>query len=274
VSRTDTSTRAYAAAEGGLERALALSENEYVGMLARNFTNCPSGMIEPAVNPVNPTYSGEELPLGLDPRDAGCMVTFTSEGDNIGSRARIYAVEFTENAPGEYWFSLDTTAVKEVRLEGYSGTSVDLCWDNITNTALYYVLYTSNGTFSKGGLYRDGSFVNSLFLKTDNTSGDSFTPVTSGDGNHGGCQTISTLVGSDPAYGIRIHALYDSSLIAVKPESGYELPVQGYKIKSIGEIFDGNDVIESKLVEVYKSFSYLPSFFDYNIYATGSIYND
>jgi hypothetical protein len=80
------------------------------------------------------------------------------------------------------------------------------------------------------------------------------------------CETVSLV--NNSSYGLRIKVLYNGSKVAVFPTSG-DLPTQGYKLTSIGEIVTGEGSEEKATVIVHKSFPFAADIFDYGIYTPG-----
>ena len=239
--------RLIAAAEGGIEAALVQDEN-VLSTYAAKLSN---------------TYCGSAgmtlINGGTD--DKKCLLTFPSGSDPIKSQAIVDVTEFSTNGvPGQqpnYWFELNPGDVKEVRLSGGTGT-VQLCWDNV-NTAIYYISYTSSGKTARGGLIAGG------FTNTADTSGFTAGGTSSANG-YAYCKTVAMVTGG--VVGLRIKPLYEPAKIAVFSPT---LPLQGYQIISRGELTQEGQAKTTKTITVYRSYSYLPSSFDYAIYSNGAL---
>lgn len=251
TSRTDTSARAYAAAEGGIERLLALTDSS-LSNLANPTPNCASAGFEDGTN-------------------GFCILKYDPvAGDSITSVAelKVEVFNYNDDADSYYRFTLDNGFTKEVALfsngvQYPNNRPVTICWSN-PKAALYYYSYNSSGVMSKGALR--SSTNDTVFPNYPDTSSDGFLL-----GNTPGifpyCRQI-TLVTTP--YGLRIRALYDQTEVGVFPSA--ELPIQGYRLISNGKILQQSEVRETKMVRVYRSLPYMPSFFDSAIYsATGQI---
>ena len=238
ITRTDTAQRVLAAAEGGVERLLVQPEL-FLEELERDTPDC--------------------TPVGTLAEDGNCLIEFAPSGtDKVYAQALVDAQKFSLNSDDHYWFNLEPGFVKEVNLEGYTG-SIDICWNN-TDTAIYYSSYNDSCGVEKGGS------AHSAFPNFSDISG--FDETASGNDEYSACETISLISGTE---GLRIRVLYDSAGIGVYPSDIDSFPFQGYKITSKGKLSVDNEVVDVKTIYVYKSFSYAPAFFDYGLYTTGSI---
>jgi hypothetical protein len=192
------------------------------------------------------------------------------EGDLIVSLAelKVEVFNFNDDADSYYRFKLDNGFTKEVALYSkgvqYPNNSpVTICWSNPA-AAIYYFSYNASGDMSKGALRSSTNSV--TFPNYSDTSSDGFI-TGAANGTFPYCREI-TLV-TNP-YGLRIRALYGETEVGVFPSS--DLPIQGYKLISNGKILQQSEVRETKMVRVYRSLPYMPSFFDSAIYsATGQI---
>ncbi len=177
----------------------------------------------------------------------------SSGGDFISSRAvvKVEKIEFAEGE--EFSFTLEPGSLREVNLDGYGADSIKICWES-DESAIYYYSYNSAGEVKKGGLRPSGasfgSYLSDLFVPSDESYGTM------------NCGTVGLV--SNP-YGLRIKVLYNDSEVAVFPTEG-ELPTQGYKLTSRGEIVTGSGGEEKATVIVRKSYPYAPDIFDYGIY--------
>lgn len=241
ITRTDTAQRVLAAAEGGVEQLL-VQPDSFLDSLGGVGTDCSLIGI--------PGDTGED-----------CIIEFPPSGsDKIKAQAIVDAEKFTLNSEDHYWFNLEPGLVKEVNLEGYLG-SVDICWDN-TDAVIYYSSYDDSPSCNvlKGGIYHTASPNFSDISGFDQTS--------LGNYDFPACATIDLL---PSAKGLRVRVLYDSAKVGVYPSDIDNFPYQGYKITSKGKLSVENEVVDTKTVYVYKSFSYAPAFLDYGLYTTDSI---
>jgi len=221
TSRSDTSNKALAAAESGIEHFLAMDFDSLA------------------------TYVDAPEPTKLE---------FYDEVSGITTTADVTVSSFTNNSPtgSTYDFNLGEGFVKEVTFKSSSiSGNINVCWDN-TNTALRYVVYNQDGITSKGLV--NPSSNPGLDTSNADTADSSGTYA-------GGCRTIGI---SSDTYGVRLHSLYEDANFSVSSTS--ELPVQGYKITSIGKLLQEGKVITTKKITVYKSKPYLPSVFDTAVY--------
>lgn len=243
ISQTDTSSKVTAAAEGGAERFVQLSTTD-----------------------LNSASSGT-CPSGTTSESGACVVQFDpAPGDTITPRALVTVSTFSSNKtqPTRYEFYIEKNSVKELNLEGYSKSSLKLCWtpDNpVQNTNLYYYAYSSTGVDLKGGI--DAGSV------ADNYSVTGFTNPDSGESGYQFCKTISSSVLQN-AIGLRIRSIGGVTRVAALESS---LPTQGFKITSVGELLQDGSIKSTKKVVVYKSYPYATSsgILDFSIYSEGSL---
>lgn len=254
---TDTSSRVYSAAEGGVEF----------------FLNQPVNVLEDLSDGNN--SGGSECPEGTQEHEtdpAACVITYTGvTGDNITARASVTIAPFTFNNPtgatNHYWFYINTGEVKEVNLgSSYTG-DLRVCWnsqDASITPDLYYQYYNSNGMLRKG-LLRNVAGTNAgnegtrpASLVTTATA----SPYPTLDFTN--CATVN--IPSSNVRGIRFKSLYAPAKVGVFVLSG-TLPVQGYTISSVGELSENEVIRTVKRLRVYRSYQYMPSVFDYAIYS-------
>jgi hypothetical protein len=253
VSRTDISARAYAAAEGGIERLLALSDSSLANIALGVTGAC--------------NYAGfDDDPVGTT---GTCALYYDPVfGDNITSLAELKVETFYYNesdTSNEYYdFSLKNGFTKEVALinvdgtKQYTNSTITICWKN-KEAALYYFSYNASGAMRKGALRSSTS--TATFPNYADTSSLGFdTYSTTENGYY--CKSVG-LVASP--YGLRIRALYNDTDVRIKPSM--DLPTQGYKLTSSGKILQQSEVREIKVVKVYRSLPYMPSFFDSALYS-------
>lgn len=206
----------------------------------------------------------------------GCPITIpdereTNTGDLISSRAVVKVETYNSNEPGGYAFNLSPGEVKEVYIGPDYMTEYDsalICWDDSgnddDNAAIYYYSYNQDGVTLKGGLrpadvdFSYGSNLSSLFIEENNDRNP-----------YEFCSTIELV---DNAYGLRIKVLFNETRVAISPAGPMvELPPQGYKLTSRGEIVTGSGSEEKATVIVHKSLPYAPDIFDYGIYTPATL---
>lgn len=238
-SKTDTSARVQAAAEGGAENFLLKSNSD----------------LEALIPICNGNYTAG-IPLD-------CKVEFEGSGqtgvgvDTISSSA---AITVSTYGSGTEKVDINTSPneVVEVNLDGYTGNRVTVCWTGIS--VLQLIAYNEDS-------------LNKINNRCRGSSCDKFNPIpeASGGGSSGYNQCINN-VNVQNIEGLRIRVLGGSSVIGVFPVDG-SLPIQGYQIESEALLtdLDTGEPVE-KVVTVRKSLPYLPAMFDYNIYSdTGLI---
>jgi hypothetical protein len=261
TSSTDTASRVYAAAEGGIEWFLRQPLN-VLSKLSDGDTNngseCPSG-----------TSWETEYP-------SNCILTYDPQGnDKITSRALISVKTFSTNSAAalgssseNYWFSLNPGDVKEVSLRDFQNLTyfqgtLDLCWKSLSSTSSSWIYYLTYG--------KDGISAKQLVSPSQITPGTYIVSgtVTAGSGRdeYDSCQAIPIT----DTNGIRIKSLYAPSKVAIYP-SGSNFPIQGYQITSLGQIDNVAEKVKAtKTIRVYRSLPYAPSSFDYAIYTNGNL---
>jgi len=256
ASRTDTSARVIAAAEGGIENLLGRNYSQLDAAIDDGSVDCEAiGAIpDPESDPGTCSYVFSEG------GDGG------AEEDKISSRAIVKVEKFNTNEENGYAFDLTPGMVKEVYLpsSSYSSNKIQICFKS-EDSAIYYYSYKSDGTILKGGLYPDlgnvplgmlsGRFKSAATVNKGGTIGNAF------------CKEVD-LVSSH--YGLRIKTLFSPTKVIVYPGSGYSLPTQGYKLTSRGEVSEGATE-ERATVIVHKSYPYAADVFDYGIYTPGEL---
>lgn len=240
-TRADTTNRAFAAAEGGLERVFALNTTQFDDFL-----------------------NGECVKAGLIQGTDGCIVKYNASptsGDMITSQTIITAETFSTNFEPTnddpyYLFNLEMGRIVEVNLKDYGNSGLTLCFRN-PETALFYTVYSATEV-DRGGIYRSGS---------ENETNMGGFEIADGE-TKGYCRTISIL---SSALGIRIGALYTSGEVIVQGAAGGTLPDQGYVITSKGQLLSESGAKTTRTVKVYKSFPYLPGILDFAILTDGQL---
>jgi len=242
TSRSDTSERILAAAEGGIERVLQL----------------PAGVLDGGIN-----NAADCALLGSDVSytpSAGCVVNFQPTApDTINAKASVVVSDFTYNAPGNtYKFKVEQDSVTEVNVAGAS--SVEICWSPIAQSDLYYIIYGDSGILAKKGLRALGS----------DTLGGAYNPHNFSNANSGGTKRYCSGSFSLPSgsKGLRIKSIGGDSTVEAISAS---LPSQGHKIVSTGYL--ATDATTKKVISVYKSLPFLPSMFDFGIFTQGALLN-
>lgn len=258
TSSTNSESRVFLAAEGGIEWFLRQSVSVLENLSDGNTDNgadCPLGTAGDSINP------------------AVCVITYQpQDNDKIQSETLItvnkFSVNYTTSPNEHYWFIVNPGAVKETALTDYKTNSfytgdIDICWKSLEpsqSSALYYYTYDMEGIKEKE-LVSPNTVVGSLNLSGSVTAGPGKLDYTS-------CHSVSISSGT---LGLRIKSLYVPSKIGIFPlDSGF--PPQGYKISSLGQISNvAQKNMTSKEINVYRSFPYAASVFDYAIYSNGVI---
>ena len=241
VARTDTSARVIAAAEGGIENLLGRPYGNLDDAMVANEEGC------------------DAIEADTGPESGTCQYVFNEDisEDLISSRAVVRVEKIIFDEGEEFSFTLEPGSLKEVNLNPYGSSNIKICWDS-DDSAIYYYSYNQDGEVLKGGikpnpLHSCMSIFDDRFVDEGGDLGTTYPQ----------CKTVS-LVGNP--YGLRIKVLYNDSKVAVFPTNGYNLPPQGYKFTSRGEIFTGSGSEEKATVIVHKSYPYAPDIFDYGIY--------
>jgi hypothetical protein len=239
TSRTDTSERILAAAEGGIERTLKLS----AGVLSGGINNASDCAL---------------MGTGASIISGDCVVSFQTAGDPIIARATVVVSDFTYNFPASntYKFKVEQDSVTEVNVD--SASSLEICWSPVTKSDLYYIIYGDSGILSKKGLRAGGS-------DTPAYTPHNFTTANSGGIKRYCSGSLSLPAGSK---GLRIKSIGGDSTVEVISAT---LPLQGHKIVSTGSLT--TDATTKKVISVYKSLPFLPSMFDFGIFTQGALLN-
>lgn len=237
TSRTDTASRAQAAAEGGAENILSRSEAEikyFVGGPAQAITFAPS------------------------------------TNDSVTAVALV-TVEYFNIEPGMNYLPLEIKEgqVSEVKLDG---GGVKICWSSQvedTGSDIYYSAYNESGVIVRRGIESTSS---RLGFPSRYSSADTFDDSTGENEDFAECFTASYSDNSLPnnAVGLRLRAINSDIRLGVYPLSG-SLPAQGYKITSVGKLQGVEEGTESEIVvTVLRSFPYMPGIFDFGIFSGSS----
>ncbi len=248
VSRTDTSARVIAVAEGGIENLLGRSYSQLNSATTPSVDTC------------------EDVGADYLDSESFCVYNFTPQkmdGDVINTRAIVKVEKFNSNEiDGGYSFTLEPDSVKEVNLEGYTPLGIQICWKE-PETLIYYYSYDDEGNVLKGGLYGDSPKDSDGFEGAD--------PAPSDREGYERCKEVDLVGAPGEAYGLRIRVLYQPSVVGVFPTEGAELPDQGYKLTSKGELSSNQDSQEAATVIVYKSYPYASGIFDFGIYTPNEL---
>jgi len=241
TSRTDTASRALAAAEGGVERYLALSSRE---LEEATTGSCPEGVYDNATS--------------------SCKIEFENASDILVSQAYVSVERYN---PIFYPFTLESGQVKEIKLyesstsSYYSDSQIEICWTSNTKSDVIYLSYNSSGVQERGGL--TGNDSPGVPYDTEG-----FSNAGAGHDGFTNCEAVD--IGNN-IFGLRIRSVGGESDVAVFPTGGATLPLQGYIITSIGRLEQDQDVTATRIIRVMKSLPYLPVSFDFALYSEGGI---
>lgn len=259
TTRSDTSSREYSAAEGAAELALTQPVAFYA-KLTSTITDAECKGMSQTASAVNIDGAG----------NWGCKVTYSGTNDPIQSQAILDAKALDASSSS---FSLSPGNVKEVMLDSdkaYDGVSLTLCWDT-PEAAIYYLLYTKEPVEVASGGLMPASFSHA----SDVPNFTSVAANSSANGDYGNLPYCALIDFNDMKnlYGLRIRALYKTiPKVAIYPEKGKTLPLQGYILISTGQLVSEGQVKTSKILEIYRSLPYLPGSFDYSLYSSGNIF--
>lgn len=231
VTREDTANKALTAAESGLEQYLLKTPTELNALMSADTT-----------------------------------LSFVDSNSGIRTAATMNVQKYKFNfATNILKFNLDTGYVKEIKLDGFTGASVKICWDN-TATAIAYTLYSPSTIISKG-IIDPYVGISATKIYNDSTQGSTASGPTSE--YPAGCKSIT---GTSGTSGLRIRTLYNNANVYVIPSTG-TLPDQGYKITATGKLFSEGKVTTTKKITVYKSYPYVSGIFDYALYTETPLNN-
>lgn len=232
AARTDLSSMARAAAEGGAEKFLSADVD--LDALANLCTN--------GVRTTNPS---------------DCVVQYN---DAANAGVPMQAVIKVERLDGftssdRFTFVLNNGVTKEINLDGYTQNSIDVCWDNQGTNDIYYFGYNEGGATIKGVL--------------DRNSGLDVGGETSVSGD---CGNVDLTDINTNMLGLRLTSVGTANSIngQVLPTGGATLPTQGFRITSVGELTSDPDNNPKATVVVLRSIPYLPGFFNFGIYSDSS----
>ncbi len=256
TTRTDTAARALAAAEGGIERFIALPTQdleEAVRVAGGMSVNCPVGTRRELDRHGHGTYENY------------CMISFDASGDILTSQAFVTVEQYT---PTFYPFFLEAGQVKEVNLYDfntgvfYSDNLIELCWTPQPEADIMYVAYNSTGVQARGGLTGVDSPPNPYHQEGFVTASAAPQP------GYTNCEQIDI---SNNIYGLRIRSVGGDSDVGIFPV-GDSLPLQGYRITSLGKLEQDQGVTATRVISIIRTLPYLPVSFDYALYSEAPIF--
>lgn len=272
ISRTDTASRVYAAAEGGAE--LVMSQDlTFLKKLGSNDSSVDCGLLKSGATQMN--VNG----------DIKCKVPYRSQGDVVSGYSVVDSVAFNYNSPDgaeqHYWFTLEAGDVREVVLSDDGGNYCDedsncpfeICW-SLDNSPIIYQAYTDTGFIQYGAFKASNcpSEVCPISVVPDPFF-EQVSKLSSPRDGFNYCTGV-TLEPDSAAGGryfnIRLRALNANAKnkIGIYPASGRTLPRQGYLVTSDGYLVLNNtsEPIVKRL-KVYKSLPRLSGAFDFAIYS-------
>ena len=244
VSNTDTHSRVYYSAEAGIERFVNLSMDELEAIA--NNTDCA------------------EAATGSEQNDDGSSCTFDL-GDDIetSTEVTVESITYNETDPANHFaLELGNGSFGGVNLYNATANRIRICWEN-PQSAVYYSLWNANGVRYKNILKPNDQVMSNITGAVEVGSYASYSSV------YPYCYTVQ--LSTNPIYLI-LAPINAGTKIGVFPFSN-SLPPQGYRITSKARLKsdDTNQVQVTKVIEVVRSFDYVPGFFDNAIYAQGAI---
>lgn len=182
---------------------------------------------------------------------SNCNLTIINP-DGVVANATV-TLSFEGNSIASLPLSLIKNETQQVNLTGYSNSqNLYVCWNSSSGnhpSIVASLIYGSSGSYNM-----DTYAYNSV--GSQNTS-NGFS-LSSSNLGYTDCFVLQSK--TTPVL-LRIKSIYDDASVYVVPGSNLTLPKQGIYIESIGTV--GSTI---KKVKVLKSFSYLPSQFDYVLY--------
>ncbi len=235
-NRVAESTRAFGAAEAGIEQALQ--------------------------GTITQTQTAEVVP--------GSGISYTTTVADIGGTDGVFNIEETieRGDTTTVWLVNHDATGNLVEAPTYQGSSIDLCWNSAgsnTSAVVVTLLYQDAPT----GQYRAAQ---AAYDPQSDRENNFQTPDNTGGGNCGGAFTYRTTLtfasfgpvassGINPAVdtllALRIMTVYENATVAVDPPAGVNLPKQGQNIVS-----DGVAGTTNRRIEVFKYYQDAPGFFD------------
>ncbi len=254
TTSTDTYSRVYYAASSGIERYMKLTDAELRSIYGSTH-DCS------LLN--GGTVNGSTVTASWNPDTQTCDFVLNTP-DGVGTDVSVSLEETWQNGtdPDYYEMTLSNGSYGIVWLTGYSSNSLTLCWDsNGPLTALYYVVYSSSGILSEGGVNPNGSlnFSTSGF----STAGDGTTRYTSG------CRNIS--VGGSTHTFMAVTSIGGESTLGFRPRSVGSLPNQGFLITSKGKLSNSSEAVQlSTAIDGFRSYAGIPGFYTSALYTQGN----
>ncbi len=279
VSNTDTSQRSLAAAEGGVEKFLVL-DNSLLRQFA-DIAGSPNDGRWPLLCANIPGVTTEPLEGG---GYAGCKVTYQgatgANGDPIDAKAVVKVEEYTTNTTTGNGSEINILRndVGEFDLRGYTHSNLTMCWNHNNAIDLYVTGHTYVAPQTTKIILRCQNCGNGS--QWDFGTANVLTATSSGNG-YTSCRQLQISQGhfpSNPAF-IRVRPLFKASPpvqsveVAIFPQGGHSLPVQGYKITSVGSLTDNTNVQVTRTVTVYKSNPTPIGLFDFSVYSGEDLYS-
>jgi len=245
-SQIEQSSRAFSAAEAGVESAL---KGATVGGPAS------SGTV------TLPGASAEYKVTGL----AGSGDTYLLPATTVNNSRTVWLIPHNDDG-----------SINEGGTSYPANASLDICWglqsSGVPAVIVSLIYKEGNYKLAKGaydsipiGRQVDGKSVNDNFDVPDSGS---FC-----DNNFPYKKTIKATedfkVGASAILlALRIQPLYSSTVLAVKPQAGQSLPLQGKKITSVGQTTNKGVARKVQVIEEYKS---LPAIFDFTLFSENGI---
>ncbi len=216
ISESDNASRALTVAEAAIERTLIIPNETLEGYITNN--NCGSD----------------------------CFLEITGASE-YKARADV-ALSFAGSSNDSYEIKVKDGEVYQIALIGYTGSTVDVCWDDMSSVYASYI-------YEQSGLVKSEIYAYNPIGYTGYLNGFS---EASSSGIYQNCFTVNTI--ETPKF-LRIKPYDSDPFIYVIPLGGQNLPSQGILITSVGR--SGNAV---RTVKVLKTAGFVPEFFDYVIY--------
>ena len=260
VADVDTTSRVLAAAEGGAETFLQKSAQELTSLKDICTGNYTSGV------------------------PAQCAVNYNagSASDFISAQAVVTVQEYTSTSSQYFIYTLNIGdgSISEVNLKGKK-QDLMICWSPVDSSAtatpdLYFTVLNDTGIalqkgVSSGSVGKPPTYVANGF---DNSTSE----VVNCDANTNMRTYRLNLASLNNLTKLRIKSIVGASKVqiyVVNP-AGSELPVQGFKIVSVGSLTSSeSSSVEventTKRAVVYKPYPYVTGLLDFGMYSTGGL---
>jgi Tfp pilus assembly protein PilX len=231
----EESTRAFSAAEAGIEETLKSGV-------------ASAGTIDPTL--------GVSYITAIAPATGG-----------VGNPFVFPQKTLSENTETVWLVAHDPSTGMIIETPTYTANTIDVCWssESITPAIVISVLYKTGSAYqvAKAAYDPDGSRANNFSAPTALTGGCTGTNTT-----YRGRITFTNFVpainpASDTLIALRIRPVYSGTLIAIAPAQN--LPNQGNRIQSEGTASGVN-----RKIIVYQQYRAPESIFDYAVYSEGS----